>query len=87
MFLAEDGKITHTNFDQVLPKLRTIVGIMGKEKLGFSEDDIRLHSLRAGGAMTMFLSGVPTIIIMRIDRWSSEVFSEYIREQVESFTF
>ena len=37
--------------------------------------------------MTMFLSGVPTIIIMRIDRWSSEVFSEYIREQVESFTF
>ena len=95
MFLTEDGNITHTNFAQVLPRLRATVGIMGKEKLGFSEDDIRLHSeddirlhsLRVGGAMTMFLSGIPTIIIMRIDRWSSEAFLEYIREQVESFTF
>ena len=34
----------------------------------------------------MFLSGVPTII-MRIGRWSSEAFLEYIWEQVESFTF
>ena len=34
----------------------------------------------------MFLSGVATIIIMRIGRWSSEAFLEYIREQVEQFT-
>ena len=87
MFLTEDGKNTHINSTQVLPRLRATVGIMGKEKLGFSEDDIGLHSLRAGGAMAMFLSGVPTIIIMRIGRWSSEAFLKYIREQVESFTF
>ena len=36
--------------------------------------------------MAMFLSGVTTIIIMRIGRWSSEAFLEYIREQVEQFT-
>ena len=87
MFLTEDGKITHINSAQVLPRLRATVQIMGKDKLGFSEDDVGLHSLRAGGAMAMFLSGVPTIIIMRIGRWSSEAFLEYIREQVESFTF
>ena len=34
----------------------------------------------------MFLAGVATIIIMRIGRWSSEAFLEYIREQVEQFT-
>ena len=34
----------------------------------------------------MFLLGVATIIIMRIGRWSSEAFLEYIREQVEQFT-
>ena len=34
----------------------------------------------------MFLSGTAVIIIMRIGRWSSEAFLEYIREQVESFT-
>ena len=36
--------------------------------------------------MAMFLSGVATIIIMRIGRWSSEAFLEYIREQIEQFT-
>ena len=34
----------------------------------------------------MFLAGTRTIIIMRIGRWSSEAFLEYIREQVEDFT-
>ena len=36
--------------------------------------------------MAMFLAGVATIIIMRVGRWSSEAFLEYIREQVEQFT-
>ena len=35
----------------------------------------------------MFLSGVSTIIIQRVGRWSSKAFWEYIREQVESFTY
>ena len=34
----------------------------------------------------MFLSGVNTIIIQQVGRWSSEAFLEYIREQVEIFT-
>ena len=37
--------------------------------------------------MAMFLSGISTIIIQQIARWSSEAFLEYIREQVESFSF
>ena len=35
----------------------------------------------------MFLAGIAVIIIQRFGRWSSEAFLEYIREQVESFTF
>ena len=87
MFLTEDEKITHINSAQVLPRLRAKVVIIGIEKLGFSEDDVGLHSLRVGCTMAMFLSGVPTIIIMRIGRWNTEIFLEYIREQVECFTF
>ena len=34
----------------------------------------------------MFLSGTSVIVIMRVGRWSSEAFLEYIRDQVESFT-
>ena len=86
-FLTEDAKIVSINSAQVLPRLRAVVESIGKAKLGFTKDEIGMHSLRSGGAMAMFLSGVPTIVIMRIGRWSSEAFLEYIREQVESFTF
>ena len=72
---------------KVLPKLRAIIRIIGEDVLGFKDTDIGLHSLRSGGAMAMFLSGVSTIIIKRIGRWLSDAFLEYIREQVESFTF
>ena len=67
-------------------RLRAVVVLIGTDTLGFGKDDIGLHSLRSGGAMAMFLSGIPVVTIQRVGRWSSEAFLEYIREQVESFT-
>ena len=67
-------------------KLRGIVELTGPEILGFTKKDVGLHSIRSGGAMAMFLSGVQTLIIQRVGRWESDAFMEYIREQVESFT-
>lgn len=81
-FLTEDGKVASIISAQVPPRLRVVVESIGKSKLGFSKDDIGMHLLRSGGAMVMFLSGVPTIVIIRIGRWSSEAL-----EQVESFSF
>jgi hypothetical protein len=85
-FQLENGKTTQISSDHVRTKLRSIVDLIGLEELGFSKEEIGLHSIRSGGAMAMFLSGTAVIIIMRIGRWSSEAFLEYIREQVESFT-
>ena len=85
-FISSDGKISCINSSQALLRLRAVVDLIGSHQLGFTKDEIGLHSIRSGGAMAMFLSGVPTIIIMRIGRWSSEAFLEYIREQVEQFT-
>ena len=79
-------KITVITADYVRSRLRAIVEIIGKDKLGFKKLDIGLHSIRSGGAMAMFLSGTSVIIIMRVGRWSSEAFLKYIRDQVESFT-
>ena len=70
----------------VRSKLRAVVKLIGEAILGFSEEDIGLHSIRSGRAMAMFLSGVSEIIIKRVGRWSSEAFLEYICEQVDSFT-
>ena len=72
--------------DLVQSRLHTVVELLGKENLGFSKEDIGLHSIRAGGAMDMFLSGVCKIIIQRVGRWSSFAFLEYIWEQVDCFT-
>ena len=82
----EDGKLVDINSWQVLARLRAVVSLIGEHVLGFNENNIGLHSIRSGWAMAMFLSGVSTIIIQRVGRWSSEAFLEYIREQVESFT-
>ncbi len=62
-----------------------MVDLIGENTLGFIKEDVGLHSIRSGGAMAMFLSGVATQIIQRVRRWESDAFMEYIREQVESF--
>ena len=85
LFVSKEGSIKITG-DLVRSKLRSVVELMGEENLGFTKNDIGLHSIRAGGAMAMFLSGVCEIIIQRVGRWSSFAFLEYIREQVDCFT-
>ena len=86
MFRTEDQGDSFIQADHVRSRLRAIVDTIGEATLGFTKEEIGLHSLRSGGAMAMFLSGTSTIVIRRIGRWSSEAFLEYIREQVEDFT-
>ena len=83
----EYGKTTQIDSNHVRMKIKSIVEIIGENELGFTKDDVGLHSIRSGGAMAMFLSGVSEIIIQRIGRWESFAFLDYIREQVESFTY
>ena len=85
-FKNKVGESHNIQADQVRTQLQSVVDIMGERELGFTKDDVGLHSLRSGGAMAMFLSGTSTITIKKIGRWSSEAFLEYIREQVEDFT-
>ena len=44
------------------------------------------HSLRAGGAMAMYLNGVPHDTIRKIGRWTSDTFLMYIHEQIAHFS-
>ena len=84
---ADQGQhISYLDSVYTRAKIRGIVDIIGENTLGFTKEDVGLHSIRSGGAMAMFLSGVSTIIIQRVGRWESDAFMEYIREEVESFT-
>jgi hypothetical protein len=67
-------------------KLRDAARALGEDVLGFPADDIGTHSIRSGGAMAMYLAGVPVFTIMLIGRWSSDAFLRYIRRQVLQFS-
>ena len=87
LFYDDKKKTSLMRADHVRSKIRTIVVLIEEDFLGFKKDYIGLHSIQSGGSMAMLLSGKSVIIIMRVVHWSSEAFLEYIREQVESFTF
>jgi hypothetical protein len=65
-----------------LDTIRRTIKDMGKDKLGFSPEEVGTHSNRSAGAMSMFLSGTPVYTIMLMGRWSSDAFMRYIRKQV-----
>ena len=68
------GKTQDIDSGYARARLKGVVELLGKETLGFTKDDVGLHSIRSGGAMAMFLSGVSTIIMQRVGRWESDAF-------------
>ena len=58
----------------VTSKLQAIVHLISEVELGFGIDEAGLRSIRSGGAMAMFLSGVSEIIIKRVGRSTSDAF-------------
>jgi hypothetical protein len=80
--VAKNGKISQISSSVVLQKIRSAVKSLGKDKLGFTADEVGTHSNRSGGAMGMYLTGTPVYTIMLMGRWSSDAFMRYIRKQV-----
>ena len=53
---------------------------------GYTIDRISSHSLRAGGAMALKLSGASDSTIMRVGRWTSLTYLTYIHTQIGALT-
>ena len=49
---------------------------------GINPDLIGVHTLRAGGAMALKLQGASDTTIMKIGRWTSLTFLQYIHNQI-----
>ena len=49
---------------------------------GYTVDRVSLHSLRAGSAMAMKLSGTADSTIMQIGRWTSLTYLTYIHSHI-----
>ena len=62
--------------------LRDAVKELKLHHQGIDPDLVGVHSLRAGGAMALKLSGQTDTIIMKLGRWSSLTFLMYIHNQI-----
>ncbi len=72
--------------DTALQRLQQKATHIGYKRLGFQPSDIGLHSLCASAAMAMVLAGVPTYMVILIERWRSDAFLTYICKQVAKFS-
>jgi len=70
----------------LLKQLLRATKAIERDNLGFTEDQIGLHSTRSGAAMAMYLAGIPVYIVMLVRRWSSDAFLLYIRKHVQEFS-
>ena len=81
-----DGKLLEFTQNDLLLSFRACAASIGRDKLGYSPEDIGTHSTRSAAAMAMFMDDTPVFMIMLMGRWSSDAFLKYIRRQVLEFS-
>jgi len=85
-FKLANGSMYKFSGKDLLMHLRRAAMSLGSDNLGYTPDQIGLHSARSGAAMAMYLAGVPVFTIMLLGRWSSDAFLRYIRKEVQEFS-
>jgi hypothetical protein len=63
-------------------QIRLAVTTLKLHLAGIDPDLVGVHSLRAGGAMALKLTGADDVTIMKVGRWTSLTFLQYIHNQI-----
>ena len=71
--------VSDANIKQAIRKAAQYLNLRAK---GIDPDLLGTHSLRAGGAMALKIQGLPDTTIMKIGRWTSLTFLQYIHNQI-----
>lgn len=66
--------------------IKRAVTTLKLDRNGLTSALVGSHSLRAGGAMAMYLNGVPHDTVRKMGRWKSDTFLMYIHEQIAAFS-
>ena len=82
----DGSKFSKITSREMIVVIRAAVDFIGRDVLGFTSDEVGLHSNRASSAMWMYLAKEPVYSIMLLCRWSSDAFLAYIEKQVKEFT-
>ena len=70
----------------IIQHIRNTVDLIGEEDLGFTKDDIGIHSIRSSFAMFLILNGIDPAIVQLQGHWKSAAFMDYIRPQISDFS-
>jgi hypothetical protein len=68
--------------NHIVHAVRTATKMLQLDKQGIDPDLVGAHSLRAGGAMALKLHGFDDTTIMKMGRWTSLTFLQYIHTQI-----
>jgi len=66
----------------MIETIRQAIRSLQLDQKGIDPDLIGVHSLRAGGAMALKLNGASDTTIMKMGRWTSMTFLQYIHNQI-----
>jgi hypothetical protein len=66
----------------IITCVRSAAKLLKLDRQGIDPDLIGAHSLRAGGAMALRLHGYADTVIMKMGRWTSLTFLQYIHTQI-----
>jgi len=82
-----DGKQLDINDNDIRDNLKWAATMLDYPSTkGIPIDRIDTHSLRCGGANAMSLAGYSDRHIMKMGRWRSVTFMEYIRDELDGFS-
>jgi hypothetical protein len=77
-----NNKWTSLVSKDIIDGVRASAKALNLHNQGIDPDLIGAHSLRAGGAMALKLHGFDNITIMKMGRWTSLTFAQYIHNQI-----
>ena len=79
---AHNGEFRSVTSRDMINAIRTSVTQLQLHKSGIDPNLVGVHSLRAGGAMALKLTGKSDTTIMKIGRWSGLTFLQYVHNQI-----
>ena len=77
---STDARLLHSS--NITAMIKHAVTIQNLERHRLSPNLVGSHSLRASGAMAIYLNGVDITTIEKLGRWGSNLFLMYIHKQI-----
>jgi hypothetical protein len=80
--VIKNDKLISVQSKDIIKMVRTSTKLLNLGKQAIDPDLVGAHSLRAGGAMALKLNGYDDTVIMKMGRWQSITFLQYIHNQI-----